>query len=50
MIWIDVETNPSPNCGWGKDYTANCQFLLDIIKHIKSKGKTPGIYSNYYMW
>jgi hypothetical protein len=25
-IWIDIETNSSPNCGWTKDYTFNCQF------------------------
>ena len=28
MVWIDVETNPSPNCGWGHDYNANCGFLM----------------------
>jgi len=27
MVWIDVETNPSSGCGWGKDYSANCQYV-----------------------
>ena len=27
MIWIDVETNPSSGCGWGKDYASNCKYV-----------------------
>ena len=50
MIWIDVETNPSSGCGWGKDYAANCAYLTDIISRIKSHGKKPGIYASEYMW
>lgn len=26
-IWIDVETNPSPNCGWSEDFAKNCLYL-----------------------
>jgi len=50
MVWVDVETNPSSGCGWTSDHNANCAFLTEIINHIKSKGKTPGIYATRYMW
>ena len=26
-IWLDIETNTSPNCGWGKDYSSNCKYV-----------------------
>ncbi len=51
MIWIDVETNPSPGCSWtGHDAASNCAFLTEIINRIKSKGVNPGIYATRYMW
>jgi hypothetical protein len=50
MVWIDVETNPSAGCGWGTNYASNCQFLVEIINRIKSKGKHLGIYATAYMW
>eukprot|EP00919_Chromeraceae_sp_WS-2016_P072636 GHVR01171710.1.p1 GENE.GHVR01171710.1~~GHVR01171710.1.p1 ORF type:complete len:126 (-),score=7.27 GHVR01171710.1:4210-4587(-) len=51
MIWVDVETNPSPGCSWsGHTGTTNCQFLTDIIHRIKAKGKKPAIYATRYMW
>ena len=50
MVWIDVETNPSSGCGWGKDYTANCNYVSELITRIKSHGKKPGIYTSEYMW
>lgn len=29
MVWIDVETNGSPGCGWEQhSHEYNCQFLL----------------------
>lgn len=50
-IWIDVETNPSSGCSWsGHDSTSNCQFLTELVNHLKSKGKNVGIYASYYMW
>jgi GH25 family lysozyme M1 (1,4-beta-N-acetylmuramidase) len=50
-IWIDVETNPSPGCSWsGHNSTSNCQFLTAIIKELKTKGKSVGIYASKYMW
>ena len=50
MVWIDVETNPSSGCGWGKDYTANCNYLAELISRIKQHGKVPGVYTSSYMW
>jgi len=50
MVWVDVETNPSPGCGWGSDYNGNCAFLTEIINRIKSHGKVPAIYATRYMW
>jgi hypothetical protein len=47
MVWIDVETNPSPNCGW---YGDNCGFVGEIVNAIKAHGKVPGIYASQYMW
>lgn len=50
-VWVDVETNPSSGCSWsGHDATSNCQFLTDVVNHIKSKGKGVGIYATKYMW
>lgn len=50
MVWIDVETNPSPGCGWGTDYNGNCAFLTEVINRIKYHGKKPAIYASQYMW
>lgn len=49
-IWIDVETNQSPNCGWTKDTTFNCNFLRQMVSAVKSAGKEVGIYASHYMW
>eukprot|EP00347_Sterkiella_histriomuscorum_P023175 403335663 len=51
QIWVDVETNPSSGCSWASySGASNCQYLSETISAIKSHGKVPGIYSNYYMW
>jgi GH25 family lysozyme M1 (1,4-beta-N-acetylmuramidase) len=51
MVWIDIETNPSSGCSWtGHDANSNCQFVIDTINRIKSKGKNVGIYASKYMW
>lgn len=49
-VWIDVETNPSPGCGWGSDHETNCNFLTDIVTRVKHHGKGVGIYASKYMW
>jgi hypothetical protein len=32
MIWLDLETNPSPGCSW-KDFSneSNCKYIEDLI-------------------
>lgn len=47
MIWIDIETNPSPNCGWsGHTFSSNCQYIVELIDAIKATGIVPGIYAS----
>jgi hypothetical protein len=50
MVWLDIETNESPNCGWGTNYAANCDYVNELISRIKSHGKVPAIYASAYMW
>lgn len=50
MVWLDVETNPSTNCGWSADHNSNCVFIGDLIKAVKARGKKVGIYASSYMW
>jgi hypothetical protein len=50
MIWLDIETNESPNCGWGTNYNGNCDYVMELINRIKSHGKVPAIYASAYMW
>ena len=51
QIWLDIETNPSSGCSWTQASGAsNCQYVTDLVNAVKSHGKTPGIYSSYYMW
>ncbi len=38
-IWLDVETHTSPNCGWTKDYEANCKFMRDLVTAVKGQNK-----------
>jgi len=50
MVWIDVEENPSSGCGWGTDYTSNCNYVASIASALKAKGVSVGIYSSQYEW
>ena len=50
MIWLDIEINTSPGCGWGTDYESSCKFVEELISRIKYHGKVPGIYASSYMW
>lgn len=50
MMWFDIETNPSPGCGWSGDQTSNCNFLGALIDAGKSLGIHMGIYASAYMW
>jgi GH25 family lysozyme M1 (1,4-beta-N-acetylmuramidase) len=50
-IWIDIETNPSPGCSWNDhDADSNCEFTLELIKAIRAKGRSVGVYASKYMW
>jgi len=50
MIWLDIEYNPSSGCGWGTDYTNNCNYVQQLASAVVAKGKSPGIYSSQYEW
>lgn len=51
QIWLDIETNPSSGCSWSSySGASNCQYVTELVNAVKSHGKVPGIYSNYYMW
>ena len=50
IVWIDVETNPSPNCGWSTDFEKNCNFLSELVDKLQAKGLPVGIYLSSYMW
>ena len=47
MIWIDVEINPSPGCSWASSsFDSNCNFLIELINALSSRGRTPGVYTS----
>lgn len=50
MVWLDIETNTSPGCGWSTDHNSNCAFVGELLHAVKAKGKKPGIYASSYMW
>lgn len=49
-LWFDIETNPSPNCGWSGDTSSNCDFLQSMITAGQSLGISMGVYASSYMW
>ena len=49
-LWFDIETNPSPGCGWGSDYSANCQYMVDLTIAALNRGQRLGFYSSHYEW
>ena len=51
-IWLDMETNPSPGCGWSQDFNLNCQFTIQLVNAAKASApnKKIGIYASNYMW
>jgi GH25 family lysozyme M1 (1,4-beta-N-acetylmuramidase) len=49
-MWLDIETNPSPNCGWSSDLNQNCNFLQQMIQEGQALGSNVGIYASSYMW
>jgi GH25 family lysozyme M1 (1,4-beta-N-acetylmuramidase) len=50
-VWIDVEDNPSTGCSWkGHTAASNCDFLMELIDGLKSKGKHVGVYTSQGEW
>ena len=50
MMWFDIETNYSPNCGWSSDKATNCNFMGDLIAAGHSLNIHMGVYASAYMW
>jgi hypothetical protein len=56
MVWLDIETNTSPGCGWGvaEDLTtgyknetlgaSNCAFVGELISALRARGEVVGTY------
>ncbi|CAK74851.1 unnamed protein product (macronuclear) [Paramecium tetraurelia] len=49
-VWVDVESNPSTDCGWTTDYASNCNFLQEIVNELKGSSRSVGIYASQYQW
>jgi len=49
IYWIDIETNPSPGCGW-QDANTNCGFLHNLVSDFQAKGVKVAIYASDHMW
>ncbi|KAM3130694.1 hypothetical protein pb186bvf_017202 [Paramecium bursaria] len=50
-VWLDVEFNPSTGCKWSTtDFTANCNFVKQLVSEFKARSKLVGIYSSKYQW
>ena len=45
MVWIDVEIYE-----WGTDLVKNQEFILELVRELKAKNKSIGIYSALYNW
>jgi GH25 family lysozyme M1 (1,4-beta-N-acetylmuramidase) len=50
MLWFDIETNPSPGCGWSSTLADNCKFLSEMIDAGHKEGIKMGVYASEYMW
>lgn len=49
-FWIDVESNPSPGCGWSTDLASNCAWVQELVDAVRAAGQHVGIYSSHYEW
>jgi hypothetical protein len=49
-MWFDIEFNPSKDCGWGTNQTANCEYLGDLINSAAGTGTASGVYSSHLEW
>jgi len=50
MLWFDIETNPSPGCGWSGDLASNCVFLGELIQAAQHLGVKAGVYASEWEW
>ena len=49
-LWIDIENNPSTQCGWSTNKTKNCQLLSALITAGNGLGLSLGVYSQVSEW
>jgi len=57
-VWVDVETNPSTDCGWISDSNidlemrqeSNCAYLTELLNAVTAAGKGVGVYASHFMW
>jgi GH25 family lysozyme M1 (1,4-beta-N-acetylmuramidase) len=49
-LWITVEPNPDPACGWSTQPVANCNFLSAMINAAAAAGQATGIYTSRADW
>ncbi len=46
-IWLDIESNPSPNCGWSADAATNCKYMASLATALNATGLPWGTYTRY---
>ncbi len=50
-LWLDIEENPWPNCGWDKfSYESNCAYIAELVSAVRAHNRTVGIYASHYEW
>ena len=49
-LYLDIETNPSPGCGWSGDHSSNCNLIAQLLSAGSAQGVSMGIYTSIYMW
>jgi len=47
-VWLDIESNPSPGCGWST--ATGCTFFTDLLASLRARGVTVGTYASQYEW
>jgi hypothetical protein len=50
MIWMDIETNTSPGCGWSSDQSSNCRFIGELLDAATAAGRKAGVYASQCVW
>jgi hypothetical protein len=49
-VWLDIEENPSTNCGWSSNKATNCATMSRLASAINSTGLFWGTYASEYEW